>query len=54
MSDELPETPATVDRARTFGAVAEAYDRGRPAYPQEAVTWLTGGEASEIAWSNER
>ncbi len=48
MSDELPETPATVDRARSFGAVAEAYDRGRPAYPQEAVTWLTGGEAKVV------
>ncbi|RYC10585.1 class I SAM-dependent methyltransferase [Nocardioides zhouii] len=48
MSDELPETPATVDRARSFGAVAEAYDRGRPAYPAEAVAWLTGGEAKVV------
>ena len=48
MSDELPETPATVDRARRFGSVAEAYDRGRPAYPEEAVAWLTGGEAKVV------
>ena len=27
-----------------FGAVAEAYDRGRPGYPREAVEWLVGGE----------
>ena len=48
MSDELPETPATGGRARSFGTVAEAYDRGRPAYPTEAVTWLTGGEAKVV------
>lgn len=48
MSDELPQTPATADRARSFGAVAEAYDRGRPAYPAEAVAWLTGGEAKVV------
>jgi ubiquinone/menaquinone biosynthesis C-methylase UbiE len=48
MSDELPETPATVDRARSFGSVAEAYDRGRPAYPAEAVAWLAGGEAKVV------
>jgi ubiquinone/menaquinone biosynthesis C-methylase UbiE len=48
MSDELPQTPAPVDRARSFGAVAEAYDRGRPAYPTEAVTWLAGGEAKVV------
>ena len=48
MSDELPETPAPVDRARSFGSVAEAYDRGRPAYPAEAVGWLTGGEAKVV------
>lgn len=27
-----------------FGSVAEAYDRGRPGYPREAVAWLTGEE----------
>lgn len=48
MSDELPEAPAPVDRARSFGPVAEAYDRGRPSYPTEAVAWLTGGEAKVV------
>ncbi|NYE36711.1 ubiquinone/menaquinone biosynthesis C-methylase UbiE [Nocardioides cavernae] len=48
MSDELPETPATVDRARSFGAVAEAYDRGRPGYPADAAAWLAGGEAKVV------
>ena len=40
MSDEPPTTPPTTDRARSFGAVADAYDRGRPTYPAEAVAWL--------------
>ncbi|MCF6377962.1 class I SAM-dependent methyltransferase [Nocardioides KLBMP 9356] len=48
MSDELSETRPTVDRARSFGSVADAYDRGRPSYPDEAVTWLTGGEAKVV------
>jgi ubiquinone/menaquinone biosynthesis C-methylase UbiE len=48
MSDELPQPPATVDRARSFGAVAQAYDRGRPAYPADAVAWLAGGEAKVV------
>lgn len=28
--------------ARSFDLVADAYDRGRPAYPDEAVSWLLG------------
>lgn len=28
--------------ARSFGAFADAYERGRPSYPPEAVAWLTG------------
>jgi ubiquinone/menaquinone biosynthesis C-methylase UbiE len=36
MSDETP------DGARSFGSVAEAYDRGRPSYPREAAAWLVG------------
>lgn len=45
MNDEQrpPEaTPAPGRPARAFGAVADAYDRGRPGYPPEAATWLTG------------
>ena len=48
MSDEPPTTPPTADRARSFGSVAEAYDRGRPTYPAEAVAWLAGGEAKVV------
>jgi ubiquinone/menaquinone biosynthesis C-methylase UbiE len=29
-------------RATSFGAVAETYERARPSYPDEAVTWLVG------------
>jgi SAM-dependent methyltransferase len=31
----------TPDYAHSFGAVADAYDRGRPTYPREAAAWLT-------------
>jgi ubiquinone/menaquinone biosynthesis C-methylase UbiE len=31
-------------QARSFGGVADAYDRGRPGYPQAAAAWLTGDE----------
>ena len=44
----MPETPSPVDRARSFGAVAGAYDRGRPSYPDDAVAWLAGGEAKVV------
>ena len=27
-------------RARSFGGVADAYERARPEYPREAVEWL--------------
>jgi ubiquinone/menaquinone biosynthesis C-methylase UbiE len=48
MSDEHPESPATANPARSFGSVAQAYDRGRPAYPADAVSWLAGGEAKVV------
>jgi SAM-dependent methyltransferase len=31
-----------VVRARSFGSVAEAYERARPGYPPEAALWITG------------
>jgi SAM-dependent methyltransferase len=31
----------TPDYAHSFGAVVDAYDRGRPTYPREAAAWLT-------------
>jgi ubiquinone/menaquinone biosynthesis C-methylase UbiE len=48
MSDETSDNPAPVDRARSFGSVAESYDRGRPSYPADAVSWLAGGEAKVV------
>lgn len=35
MSQDAP------DHAHSFGAVADAYDRGRPTYPRAAAAWLT-------------
>ncbi|MEZ0165607.1 class I SAM-dependent methyltransferase [Kineococcus sp. LSe6-4] len=31
---------AALERARSFGAVADVYDRARPSYPDEALDWL--------------
>ena len=31
------------DQARSFGSVADAYDRGRPSYGADAVSWLLTG-----------
>ena len=39
-TDETPTAPP----ALCFGGVAEAFDRGRPGYPREAVAWLTGDQ----------
>lgn len=36
--DELPRNPQAVDPARSFDLVADAYDRARPSYPDDAVT----------------
>jgi ubiquinone/menaquinone biosynthesis C-methylase UbiE len=38
MSIDQPEP------SRSFGGVAEAYDRGRPTYPREAAVWLTSAQ----------
>jgi SAM-dependent methyltransferase len=35
-------------RARSFGPVAEAYERARPGYPEDAVRWLVGEEPRDI------
>ncbi|MCY7400820.1 MAG: methyltransferase domain-containing protein [Nocardioides sp.] len=45
MSDDQPDMQRL---SRSFGAVADAYDRGRPGYPAEAVTWLMGSEAQIV------
>jgi SAM-dependent methyltransferase len=36
------------ERARSFGLVAEEYERGRPGYPPEALDWLLGSEPLEV------
>ncbi len=38
--NELPRTRHAVEPARSFDLVADAYDRARPSYPDEAVDWL--------------
>ena len=35
-------------RARSFGTVAEEYERSRPGYPPEAVDWLVGREPLRV------
>ncbi|MHB8242006.1 MAG: GNAT family N-acetyltransferase [Solirubrobacteraceae bacterium] len=35
-------------RARSFGLVADEYQRGRPGYPREAVDWLLGTEPLDV------
>ena len=35
-------------QAASFGAVADAYERGRPSYPAEAVGWLIPAGAAQV------
>jgi SAM-dependent methyltransferase len=41
-TDNPGPEPANEARAKSFGAVASAYDAGRPAFPAEALTWILG------------
>ncbi|WP_395696372.1 class I SAM-dependent methyltransferase [Nocardioides sp.] len=36
------------DPSRSFGSVADAYDRARPTYPREAAAWLTGDQPTTV------
>src|SRR3954452_6918861 len=36
------------DWAHSFGGVADAYERGRPTYPAEAVTWMLGEQPRSV------
>jgi ubiquinone/menaquinone biosynthesis C-methylase UbiE len=36
------------ERASSFARVADAYDRGRPSYPREAIVWLLGREPLDV------
>ena len=42
MSERLPS------RASSFGAAADAYERGRPPYPAEAIDWLLPRDARRV------
>ena len=42
MTDETP------DWAHSFGGVAEAYERGRPTYPADAVQWMLGEQPRSV------
>jgi ubiquinone/menaquinone biosynthesis C-methylase UbiE len=35
-------------RARSFGQVADLYQRARPGYPPEAIAWLLGPEPLDV------
>src|SRR5580704_13272307 len=50
MSDpEHDSSPASkARRASSFARVADAYDRGRPSYPREAIAWLLGPEPLDV------
>jgi SAM-dependent methyltransferase len=45
MSEQPPDRPSA---ARSFAGVADAYDRARPSYPEDAVAWLAGGGAATV------
>lgn len=40
--EQPPDITHETDPARSFGQVADAYDRARPSYPEEAAQWLVG------------
>lgn len=37
-----------LERAASFGGVADAYERARPGYPDDAVAWLAGDEPCDV------
>ncbi|MCW2785120.1 MAG: class SAM-dependent methyltransferase [Marmoricola sp.] len=38
----------TRKQARSFASVAQAYDRARPSYPTDAISWLVGSAPSRV------
>jgi len=49
MSDPAYDSEVHARRARSFGALADAYDRWRPGYPDAAVDWLLPPGARDVA-----
>ena len=45
--NETPEAPEP-GPGLSFGRVVDAYERGRPGYPVDAVRWLTGDEPLSV------
>jgi SAM-dependent methyltransferase len=43
-----PELPDHVERATSFGSVADSYERARPGYPDDAVLWLVGEPPCDV------
>ncbi|RHW26758.1 class I SAM-dependent methyltransferase [Nocardioides immobilis] len=43
-----PNETSAPDPALCFGSVVDAYERGRPGYPIDAVRWLTGDEPLSV------
>jgi SAM-dependent methyltransferase len=48
MPDDDRSATRLQQQASSFGAAAEAYERGRPPYPPEAVDWLLPEGASRV------
>lgn len=48
----MPESPEQKslreERSRTFGDVADVYERTRPSYPERATRWLADGQVSRV------
>jgi len=42
------EREGRLRRAASFGVVADAYERARPGYPDDAVRWLAGDEPCDV------
>jgi len=46
--DQAARTASRVQRASSFGRVADEYQRGRPGYPGDAVEWVLGTRSIEV------
>lgn len=45
---DTPENGSNAARAKSFGAVAAAYDAGRPTFPVDALTWILGPNRLQV------
>lgn len=42
------DEPSNIERARSFDLVVDAYDRGRPSYPEDAARWLVDRQHAHV------